>query len=191
VELFYTGYRSKLKGKTKIKDLLIIDGYNFIFRFFKSKGLSSESLEYLREKLIEDLIWYKSQKDCDVTVVFDARKSDNTAAGARIIDGIKVIFSRRGRSADDIIEALISNKSNYRRTFVVTSDYLQQKVIFRKNIYRKSTREFNLEINNYRDEVREDIKKMKEGSESTFFSFEKRLNSRVRKKLLELREKSD
>jgi predicted RNA-binding protein with PIN domain len=189
VELFYTGYRSKLKGKTKIKDLLIIDGYNFIFGFFKSKGLSNESLSYLREKLIEDLIWYKSQKDCDVTVVFDDKKSYKTVTGTRIIDGIKVVFSRRGRSADDFIEGLISKKSDYRKTFVVTSDYLQQKVIFRKNVYRKSTREFNLEIDNYRSKVREDIKKMKEGSERTFFSFERRLNSKVRKKLLELREK--
>jgi predicted RNA-binding protein with PIN domain len=191
VELFYTGYRSKLKENAGSKDLLIIDGYNFIFRFFKSKGLDSESLGYLREKLIEDLVWYKSQKDCDVTIVFDARKSAETITGTRIIDGIKIIFSRKGKSADDVIEGLISKKSGYRRAFVVTSDYLQQKVIFRKNVYRKSTREFNLEINNYKNTVREDIKKMKEGSERTFFSFERRLNGRVREKLLELREKSD
>lgn len=180
-----------MKENAASKDLLIIDGYNFIFRFFKSKGLDSESLSYLRERLIEDLIWYKSQKDCDVIVVFDARKGSETITGARITDGIKVMFSRRGRSADDVIEGLISKRSDYRRTFVVTSDYLQQKVIFRKNVYRKSTREFDLEINHYKNTVREDIKKMKESSERTFFSFERRVNGRVRKKLLELREKSD
>lgn len=189
MELFYTEYRSKLKENTGSKDLLIVDGYNFIFRFFKSEGLSNESLSYLREKLIEDLIWYKSQKDCDVTVVFDARKGNKTGITTQTIDEVKVIFSRRGRTADDFIEGLISKKSDYRRIFVVTSDYLQQKVIFRKNVYRKSTREFNLEIKNYKDKVREDIKKMKEGSERAFFSFERRLNSKVRKKLLELREK--
>jgi predicted RNA-binding protein with PIN domain len=178
-----------LKENAKSKDLLIVDGYNFIFRFFESEGLSNEGLSYLREKLIEDLVWYKSQKDCDVTVVFDARKGDKAVIGTQIVDGIKVMFSRRGRSADDVIEGLISMKDDYRRKFVVTSDYLQQKVIFRKDVYRKSTREFNHEIDDYKNKIREDIKKMKESSERTFFSFERRLNSKVRKKLLELREK--
>jgi predicted RNA-binding protein with PIN domain len=189
VESFYTGYRSNLEENIKSKDLLVIDGYNFIFRFFKSEGLASESLSYLREKLIEDLVWYRSQKDCDVVVVFDARKGDKTVTGTQIVNGIKVIFSRRGKSADDVIEGLISKKDDYRKAFVVTSDYLQQKVIFRKNVYRKSTREFNHEINNYKSKIREDIKKMKEDSERTFFSFERRLNSKIRKKLSELREK--
>ena len=179
-----------MKGKISIKDLVIVDGYNFIFYFFKSEGLSNENLTYLREKLIEDFIEYKSQKSCDVIVVFDARNSKNTSRSTQIIDGVKVIFSRRGRTADDVIEELISKITGYKKTFVVTSDYLQQKVVFRKSIYRKSVREFNLEIEDYKNKVREDIKRLKAGSESAFFSLEKRLSSRTRKKFLELREKS-
>ncbi len=176
-----------MKDKTTSRDLLIVDGYNFIFSFFKSESLNNEDLLYLREKLIEDLIWYKSQKDYDVIVIFDARKSDNTGRSTYIIDDVKVIFSRRGRTADDVIEGLISKVTGYKRVFVVTSDYLQQQVIFRKNIYRKSIREFNIEIKDYKDKVREDIRQLKEGSGRTFFSFEKRLSEGARKKFLELR----
>jgi predicted RNA-binding protein with PIN domain len=178
-----------LKEKVTSKDLLIVDGYNFIFSFFKSEGLSNEDLTYLREKLIEDLIWYKSQKDCDTIVVFDARNSSNIGRSAHIINDIKVIFSRKGRTADDVIEGLISKVIGYKRIFVVTSDYLQQQVIFRKNVYRKSTREFDIEIKDYKDKVKEDIKQLKEGSGRTFFSFEKRLDSKARKNFLDLREK--
>ena len=135
-----------MRDKVKSRDLLIVDGYNFIFSFFKSEDLNNENLTYLREKLIEDLIWYKSQKDCDVIVVFDARDSSKISRSAHIIDDVKVIFSKRGRTADDVIEGLVSKNTDYKRIFVVTSDYLQQQVIFRKNIYRKSIREFNIEM---------------------------------------------
>lgn len=178
-----------MRDKVKSRDLLIVDGYNFIFSFFKSEDLNNENLTYLREKLIEDLIWYKSQKDCDVIVVFDARDSSKISRSAHIIDDVKVIFSKRSRTADDVIEGLVSKNTDYKRIFVVTSDYLQQQVIFRKNIYRKSIREFNIEMKDYKDKVREYIKELKEGSGRTFFSFEKRLSRKARKKFLELRKK--
>ncbi len=68
-----------MKEQNDIEDLVIVDGHNFIFNFFKSAKLSSEKLTYLREKLIADLDWYKNQKNCDMVVVFDARNSDNPA----------------------------------------------------------------------------------------------------------------
>jgi len=35
-----------------LKDLLIIDGYNFIFNFSKAGILDNKDLEYLRDRLI-------------------------------------------------------------------------------------------------------------------------------------------
>ncbi len=188
-ESFYTGYRNKLKESVENKELLLVDGYNFIFNFFKYEDLSNEDLSYLREKLIGDLIWYKSQKNCDVIVVFDAMRGSDTERSTYTNDGIKVIFARGGRTADDVIEEMIGKVTGYKRVFVVTSDYLQQQVVFRKNIYRKSIRELSIEIKDYKEKVRKDIKRLKEGSGRKFFSFEKRLSGKARKKFLELREK--
>lgn len=178
-----------MKESIEKKELLLVDGYNFIFNFFKYEDLSNEDLSNLREKLIGDLIWYKSQKNCDVIVVFDARKGSSIDRSTYTNDGIKVIFPRGGMTADDVIEEMIGNITGYKRVFVVTSDYLQQQVIFRKNIYRKSIRELSIEIKDYKEKVRKDIKRLKEGSGKTFFSLEKRLSRKARKKFLELREK--
>ncbi len=178
-----------MKRKNDIEDLVIVDGHNFIFNFFKGGKLNNEKLTYLREKLITDLNWYKNQKNCDVIVVFDARNSDNPARGVQMVDDVKVIYSRKNETADDVIEELAGIEAGYKRVFVVTSDYLQQKVVFRKDVYRKSSREFNLEIKDLKNRVRERIAHSREDSDKRFHSLERRLSNKERKKLLELREK--
>lgn len=178
-----------MKEQNDIENLVIVDGHNFIFNFLKGNKATSEKLTYFREKLIADLDLYKNQKDCDMTVVFDARNSDNSSRSIQIIDGVKVIYSRKNETADAIIEELAGMESGYRRTFVVTSDYLQQKVVFGKNIYRKSSREFNLEIKDLKERIREKITRSREDSDKKFHSLEKRLSGKERKKLSELRKK--
>lgn len=179
-----------MKEQNDIEDLVIVDGHNFIFNILKGARPSSEKLTYLREKLITDLDLYKNQKNCDMVVVFDARNSDNPSRSIQIIDGVKVIYSRKNETADDIIEELAGmEESGYRRKFVVTSDYLQQKVVSGKNIYRKSSREFNLEIKDLKEGIREKITRSREDSDKKFNSLEKRLSAKERKKLSELRKK--
>jgi len=191
VELFCIKFRSKLKEQNDIEDLVIVDGHNFIFNLLKGAKTSSEKLAYLREKLIADLDWYKNQKNCDMVVVFDARNSDNPSRNIQTVDGVKVIYSRKNETADDIIEELAGMETGYRRKFVVTSDYLQQKVVFGKNIYRKSSREFNLELKDLKEKIRERITRSREDSDKKFGSLENRLSGKERKKLSELRKKQD
>lgn len=58
-----------------MKDLIIVDGYNFIFNYYKAKKISSDDLAYLRGRLISDLSQYKNYKGCSIIVVFDAKKA--------------------------------------------------------------------------------------------------------------------
>ena len=74
----------------------------------------------------------------------------------------------------------------YNRIFVVTSDYTQQKVIFRDNIFRKSIREFVIEIGNLKEEIEEKIKSNKNISERSFYKLEKRLNYKSKENLSKL-----
>ena len=180
-----------MKEQNDIEDLVIVDGHNFIFNLLNGTKPSSEKLAYLREKLVADLDWYKNQKNCDMVVVFDARNSDNPSRSMQTVDGVKVIYSRNNETADDIIEELAGMDTGYRRKFVVTSDYLQQKVVFGKNIYRKSSREFNLELKDLKERIRERITRSREDSDKKFHSLEKRLSGKERKKLSELRKKQD
>ncbi len=170
-----------------MKDILIIDGYNFIFNFFKVANLDNDDIEYLKGKLIADLITYNSQKNYELILVFDASKSSNKLRSSEKADNIKVIYSREGETADTIIEELVSGWSANRKIFVVTSDYSQQKVVFGKNTVRRSCREFGLELNSVRNDIRKRIKKENKNTKGVFYPLEKRLDPEMRKKISDYR----
>ncbi|MDD3819483.1 MAG: NYN domain-containing protein [Actinomycetota bacterium] len=188
-----------MKKQSSDENLIIIDGHNFIFNFFRAGKLNKENIEYIKEKLINDLSLYKSQKNCDLVVVFDARNSENRRRSIKTVDGVIVIHSRRNESADRVIEELVGKKAKaskdldkkegYNKIFVVTSDYPQQKVVFRENVYRKSCREFQAELSFLKKEIMQKITCLNDESDKKFLTMEKKLNSKNRKKLSELRKK--
>jgi hypothetical protein len=122
-------------------DLLIVDGYNFIYSVKKYNGFRRESLELARVKLIEALAAYKIYSGRDVVVVFDAARSEIEEDRQGEVLGVTVIFSRKGEKADSVIERLAYQEAKERLVIVATSDYLQQKVVFKPGILRMSSRE--------------------------------------------------
>ena len=172
-----------------MKDLLVVDGYNFIFNFYRAGKLRSADLEYLMDQLILDLSAYGSQKKCSISVVFDAKGGSSKLRSSETVDNIKVIYSRKGETADTVIEELVNKWSDQRRVFVVTSDYTQQKVVFGKNTTRKSSREFGLEINSVKENIRQAVMENKKRSGGGFYPLEKRLDPNIRKKISDLRKK--
>ncbi|MFC2145339.1 NYN domain-containing protein [Actinomycetota bacterium] len=172
-----------------MKDLLVVDGHNFIFNFNVLGKLKSSDIESLKDRLISDLSAYGFQKDCSIIAVFDAKGSPNTVRSIQAVDNVKVIHSRKGETADTVIEELVKKWSDERRVFVVTSDYLQQKVVFGKNTIRKSSREFSLEIKSVKENIRQAIKENKNRSGGRFSQLEKRLDPHTKKKISDLRKK--
>jgi len=179
--------KKNLEKYNQSENLIIIDGHNFIFSSVRTRALSEGRMDYLKVKLLRDLILYKYLKNWDAIVVFDARNSDNLKRGDRIVDGVRVIHSMRSETADDVIEELVEMGMGYKSIFVVTSDYLQQKVIFRKNVYRKSSREFSIELRDLRKKMRDSINYPRESYDRKFLSLGRRLSASERKKLSELR----
>jgi len=92
---------------------IIIDGYNAI-------GIHHRDLRKEREKFIESLIDYQKRKGHDITVVFDGWKTGEGKEGQSVIGGIRVIYSRIGEKADEVIKRIISSVK--RQWIVVSSD---------------------------------------------------------------------
>lgn len=174
-----------------MKDLIIVDGYNFIFNYYKAKKISGDNLSYLRDRLISDLSQYMSYKDCSVIVVFDAKNGQSNGYNREFSEQIEVIYSRSGETADTIVEKLVHIKSDFRNIYVITSDYTQQKVVFKSNIYRKSIREFTIELNDFKKNLRGKIAEKSSKSSRSFYSIGQRLDKDTKEKMDKLREKKD
>jgi uncharacterized protein len=83
---------------------VIVDGYNVIHAWVPLKRLLDVSLEAARDKLIERLGVYAMVIGAEVTVVFDAHHSSARMNSEEVVEGVKVVFTRKGHSADSVIE---------------------------------------------------------------------------------------
>jgi predicted RNA-binding protein with PIN domain len=173
-----------------VKELFIIDGYNFIFNYFKPEGVSKEKLTFFRDRLVRDLAQFSNFKGYRFAVVFDAKHSPRRIRSEKRIDNVDIIYSRGEETADTIIEKLVHNNEEYERIFVITSDYMQQKVVFKKDIYRKSIREFAIELECFKKELDRAIENLKSDSEKSFYMVEKRLDKKTRNRLEDMRKEN-
>jgi uncharacterized protein len=87
-------------------DTVIVDGYNVIHAWLPLKRLLDVSLEAARDKLVERLAVYGMVTGSAVTVVFDANQAAARGDAEAWVEGVRVLFTRRGHSADHAIERI-------------------------------------------------------------------------------------
>ncbi|MCK9922347.1 NYN domain-containing protein [Frankia sp. AgPm24] len=97
---------------------LIIDGYNVTKRGYGQLPLHSQ-----RERLLSGVgALVGRHPDSEVTVVFDATAVVARPVGVAMPRGVRVLFSRPGRLADEEIVRLVKLEPQGRPVVVVTSD---------------------------------------------------------------------
>ena len=127
------------------KTLYVVDGYNVIAVMspgsMSSRSISGEgeSLETLRDRLVDKMSEIAVREDAEVKIVFDGRR-EITSPGIET-PGVQVMFSEKPHGADQVIERLTRDVEIYERVYVVTADYLQQRMTFRGKVLRMPPRE--------------------------------------------------
>ncbi|SMO79881.1 NYN domain-containing protein [Melghirimyces algeriensis] len=141
-----------------MEEWMIVDGYNVIGACDAWSGLS---LEESRDRLIMLLSEYQFTFNRRVILVFDAHRTPG--AGTRLSDqGLTVIFTKEHETADQMIERLVKQKKvTGRRIYVVTSDYLEQRMVFGQGAYRISSRELFEEFARMKGEIAQKIEETK------------------------------
>jgi predicted RNA-binding protein with PIN domain len=110
---------------------VIVDGYNVIHAWPQLKRLLSDaSLEAARDRLIERLSVFGMVAGADVTVVFDAHHSTARTNSQEDVEGVHVLFTRKGHSADHAIERIAYGASQAGDVITVaTSDRFQRDLV--------------------------------------------------------------
>ena len=110
---------------------VIVDGYNVIHAWPQLKRLLGDaSLEAARDKLIERLSVFGMVAGADVTVVFDAHHSAARTNSEEVVEGVHVLFTRKGHSADHAIERIAYDASQIGDVITVaTSDRFQRDLV--------------------------------------------------------------
>ena len=109
---------------------LLVDGYNVIHAWPELKALLMHSLEEARDRLIDRLAVYAQVTGADVTVVFDAHKTAAMASAEETRSGVRILFTRKGMSADQAIERMAYRlEGDHEPVVVATNDRFQRDLV--------------------------------------------------------------
>jgi predicted RNA-binding protein with PIN domain len=103
---------------------LIVDGHSVIFAWPDLRKLHDRRASLARESLMKRLRGYQDWTGMRVVVVFDGKGADISATSDP--HDIQIFYSRKGQTADSIIERLASKYATRFDLIVATSDYLEQ-----------------------------------------------------------------
>jgi uncharacterized protein len=125
---------------------VLVDGYSVLHAWPKLRRLAGRRLEQQREALERVLGQYADHTRRKVTVVFDGyaakRKPDAVAPSA----GVEVLFSERGKTADDVIERLVGQAGQPAGILVVSSDNMERHTVESLGAQSMSAELFEAEV---------------------------------------------
>ncbi|MEW6448626.1 MAG: NYN domain-containing protein [Bacillota bacterium] len=127
-----------------MREIIIVDGYNMIFLQAAGKELD---LAHARERLLDRLVQYAVLAGVEVVVVFDAYRVKGGKEESEQRDGLTVIFTAEGESADTVIERLCAQLSDRFTVSVVTADWAEQRLALGYGALRMTPKEFDTEVN--------------------------------------------
>ena len=106
---------------------LIVDGHSIIFAWPELRALHQKRTSLAREALAKQLRDYQDWTDIRVVVVFDGRGPDVT--GSADPHEIQIFYSRKGQTADAIVERLAGKYAPDFDLMVATSDLLERQTV--------------------------------------------------------------
>lgn len=136
-------------------DCLVVDGYNIIFAWDELKKRAQTSLDDARQALIHLLSNYRGVKGCRLILVFDAYRVKGGAGKSERVNGIDVVFTKEGETADAYIEKLSYDLGRKHRMKVATSDNLERVLVLGHGAQRLSAAELQWEVEQVHLQIRE------------------------------------
>ncbi len=137
----------------KTKKLTIIDGYNFIHADKALRELADTDLSAARESLTDKLVNHAAFTGSEITLVFDAYRSDPGNGSESVNGDCRVVFTKKDQTADAYIEKLMKELGPDYNIRVVTGDGLIQLSAIHSGILRMTAAEFTAELENAEKEI--------------------------------------
>ncbi|MCI9216488.1 MAG: GTP-binding protein [Dorea sp.] len=164
------GTQERYRGKKeKLKEYLLVDGYNVIFAWEDLKDIAKVNIEAARNKLMDILCNYQGFKKCTVILVFDAYKVEGYALEIQKYHNIHVVYTKEAETADQYIEKVVHEIGRKYHVTVVTSDGVEQVVTLGQGGKLISAREFHEEVETTRHLIREEYEKRRENGKNYLF----------------------
>ena len=127
---------------------VLVDGYSLLHAWnrFTTRKTRSHSLQQKRDALIRILQHYADHTGHRVVIVFDGYAAKHKLEIAEPTPGVEVIYSDKGKTADEVIERTVGQAGQPAQFLVVTSDNLERQTVESLGARSMSADLFELEV---------------------------------------------
>lgn len=147
---------TEVQEKEKVKEYLLVDGYNIVFSWDELNELAKVNLDAARSKLMDILCDYQGFKKCIIILVFDAYKVKGGIGEVQDYHGIHVVYTKEAETADMYIEKITHEIDRKHRVTVATSDSIVQLIIMGQGAVRLSANDLKEEVTRVKELIRRD-----------------------------------
>mgnify|MGYP001300251026 CR=1 FL=1 len=131
------------------REFLLVDGYNIINAWPELiRDAREVNLETSRDRLIGVMSDYSAMTGVTVIVVFDAHQVARNSRTSYLVNGVEVVFTKEGETADHYIEKVVDAIGREEKVRVATSDWIEQQIVLGRGASRVSARELYQEVKN-------------------------------------------
>lgn len=161
--------KKSTKKDEQVQEFLLVDGYNVIFAWDDLKELANVNIAAARNKLMDALCNYQGFKKCTVILVFDAYKVESELHEVMRYHNIHVVYTKQAETADQYIEKVVHSIAKKYHVTVVTSDGVEQVVTLGQGGTLISSREFEVEMEIVKRQIREEAEQRRERGKNYLF----------------------
>jgi predicted RNA-binding protein with PIN domain len=147
---------------------ILVDGYSLLHNWPElARGRARHSAA-ARDALIRRLTLYQDAIGTPLTVFFDGSRPRAGKAEASDTTAIEVLYSRKGQTADQMIERAAHRFAPYGEVLAVTDDHAERETVMSLGGSAASCWNFILDVENALAELKDDIKHHNRRERHTF-----------------------
>ena len=172
------------KGTKKVKEYMLVDGYNVIFAWDSLRELAEQNIDAARDRLMDILVNYSSYQKCTLILVFDAYKLKGHTTEIMEYHNIYVVYTKEAETADRYIEKTAHEIGHKYRVTVVTSDGMEQVIIRSAGCILMSSKELFEDVQRVEREIRKEHIESQMSKKNLLFD---QLSDEMKQKLEDIR----
>ena len=108
---------------------ILVDGYSLLHNWPELAPGKARYSAAAREELIRQLTLYRDAIGTPITIVFDGTQPPVGPVAFRSTPELEILYSRAGKSADDLIERATVRLLKYGDVLAVTDDYAERDLV--------------------------------------------------------------
>jgi uncharacterized protein len=136
---------------------ILVDGYSLLHSWPELAPGRPRFSAAARDELIRRLTLYQDACGTPITIIFDGAGAPNGTPAAPSRPEMEVLYSRRGKTADQLIERAVHRFGPYGEVLAVTNDHAERETVLSLGGSACSCANFIQEVENALSEQADDI----------------------------------